>query len=739
VTIQTQSALLASIVLLALAVGVLIGGRRTRPSVYFALLSFVLSFWNLAEFLAAVTQSEMWVRVGYISGLFIPFTALKFFQSWLNAQTGVVQVASQVIGVMSLALLPVVFSPLWSAPWFGVLLFLYIYVSLLISILLIFLRLRRSLGPVESARLRYLGYGGLSAITLSLLGHIPDLGAWGVVLIYMPALAHVVIVVFLYFLSQMLLQYRLLDLNELVGKLAVLVALVLVLAALYAVLAVWIDDATGIFFFNTIIASFVVLILFEPMKASIEETVNRLLFRDRFRFVRQLAILRRELANVVDLDELAQLILTRLENTRRVTHAALYVLEEDSLRYRLAGSITEAPPTLEVAQHHNFLDELRRQRVMVLEDIIAELAEAIEEGEGQEERATVEACEATMAVMTALRATVCLPIVSGDRVIGLLAVDDERMHEPYSAEDVRALVQITSQAAISIENSRVVAKLRERDRLAALGEMAAGLAHEIRNPLGAIKGAAQYLALIGPDHAVSTDPDSDEEPPEAFLEIIIDEANRLNNVVSQFLDYARPHGGELVECDLESILGKTLPLFSAQADTWGVGVRLVLPGSLPHVRGNPETLRQVFLNLALNAIQATGTAPEGEPHETPPRRAVAPSPPALRVVASVTRRVFGAEGQVRSREMVEVALEDNGRGIDEAILPNIFIPFFTTRAKGTGLGLAVSQRIVENMGGRIEVSSTVGVGTTFRVLLALWDSSGGLADPPSRPEPLDEL
>ena len=119
--------------------------------------------------------------------------------------------------------------------------------------------------------------------------------------------------------------------------------------------------------------------------------------------------------------------------------------------------------------------------------------------------------------------------VSSEQLLGFFCVRDERLRFAFSTDEIKALVALSVQATITLENSRLFDRVRERDRLAAIGEMAAGLAHEIRNPLGAIKGAAQLLEESADD--------ADEDP---YLRVITEEVNRLNGVVSQFLTYARP-------------------------------------------------------------------------------------------------------------------------------------------------------------------------------------------------------
>jgi nitrogen-specific signal transduction histidine kinase len=222
--------------------------------------------------------------------------------------------------------------------------------------------------------------------------------------------------------------------------------------------------------------------------------------------------------------------------------------------------------------------------------------------------------------------------------------------------------------------------------------MAAGLAHEIRNPLGAIKASAQFLSEPGGESASGQSRE--------FLDIIVEEVDRLNRVVSSFLDYARPGAAPPAEAvDVNATVHRTL-LFVAPELTPGIEVEEELAPDLPRVRIDPERLRQVLLNLAQNAAQAM----EGKGR-----------------LAMRTRVVPGQTGE-GARRAVEVQVQDTGPGIPERIQRSLFVPFVTTKERGTGLGLAISQRIVMAAGGTITARSTPG-GATFVVRLPA-------ADPP---------
>ena len=225
-------------------------------------------------------------------------------------------------------------------------------------------------------------------------------------------------------------------------------------------------------------------------------------------------------------------------------------------------------------------------------------------------------------------------------------------------------------------------ELRKAERLSAIGELGAVLAHEIRNPLASIKGTAEILK-------------DDLRPGDRkyeFLEILVKESERLNRVVEDFLRMARPQRVIMRDCDLMEELGNVIALVSAEARKLDVRLELK-PARLPMVEGDPEKLRQAFLNIILNGLQAT--SPGG----------------------SVTITGSCEGGGDEGSGWIRLSFSDSGSGMSGETLERIFEPFFTGRAEGTGLGLAITRKIVEGHGGKIEVKSEPGKGTDFLVRL----------------------
>jgi signal transduction histidine kinase len=222
-------------------------------------------------------------------------------------------------------------------------------------------------------------------------------------------------------------------------------------------------------------------------------------------------------------------------------------------------------------------------------------------------------------------------------------------------------------------------QMSRAEHFATLGEVATGLAHEIRNPLAGIAGV---IEIIGRDLPSSS-------PARAVVKDVRQEIARINHIVTDLLQTARPHPPKVRKSDLNTTVEHAVMLGRQQAMGKGIEIALRKDPSLPEVEHDSDQIHQVLLNLLLNAQQAIDSKGKVE--------------------VIVERKGSSA--------VIEVT--DNGRGIAPEQLPNIFRPFYTTKGDGTGLGLSLARRIVEDHQGRIDVTSAVGKGTTFAVVLPL--------------------
>jgi signal transduction histidine kinase len=261
-------------------------------------------------------------------------------------------------------------------------------------------------------------------------------------------------------------------------------------------------------------------------------------------------------------------------------------------------------------------------------------------------------------------------------ITGVFA-DRQRQHRQKLQQNAEQLANLYTELQKSFEG------MKRTERLSALGQLAAGLAHELRNPLASIEGAATV---------VQREPYSEQRRTE-FLSIIEKECHRLDRLITDFLEFARPHAPEFMPTDIALVLDSVIVLASHALNSQCIALRKRVSENMPPIECDPEQLKQVLLNLVLNAIQAMP---------------------------------FG--GEITLSTEIElgqavIQIKDQGSGIETDHLERIFDPFFTTKPDGTGLGLAVAHQIIEQHGGSVVASRNSDKGMTFAVKLPLQPAS----------------
>lgn len=721
--------LLAAVLAFAIGSSVALRDRSRDDFVLFAVFCFNLGLFHLASFFHGFSGIALFGWGAQSISLVLPWTADRCFSTIIPGDErprvrSRLQTAMLVflLGAHATALFVLLSrSPgeglelvtretFWDfsawGPWDLVSLGLTIYV--IFGLVLVSARVWRAANAAEGTaagpRLRYLFFASIIAVTFG----SPAITAVG----------PVVTAVYLYFVAQTLQRERLLELPELAARILTLSLLIGAVTGLMALLLLWVprDDQGGalLFIFNSAVTAFVVIVLLDPVRQELESRVEGWLFWDRAELRALLVQLRFRLFNVIDPDDMVQVVLDALLASHRVTKASVFLLDSRGTSLNLTRELGEAPldlTRLDLAKRRPLLERLRTQGPQLRDVLERERVRT-----PREEQAELQECLDTLGE---LGAALAVPILTpsehdgGDKrgeLIGALFLNDERLIEPFSSEEVQLFEALAAQAAITLQNSAVYEQRRERERLAALGEMAAGLAHEIRNPLGAIKGAVQ---VVEPGMANADDLTKE------FLGVIVEEVDRLNRVVHQFLNYSRPFSGDMERVDLPEVIQATLRLVPSEsldrvAVNFGVFVeeretlragdamaqassaRLRLEPYAPGVRGDATALRQVLHNLVLNALDATA-------EQQPPGQ----------VWIELEHRVRGLPGA----DAVAVTVRDDGPGLSTATMSNLFVPFHTTKTGGTGLGLPISQRIVENHNGVIAVSNNPDGGASFTVLL----------------------
>jgi signal transduction histidine kinase len=262
----------------------------------------------------------------------------------------------------------------------------------------------------------------------------------------------------------------------------------------------------------------------------------------------------------------------------------------------------------------------------------------------------------------------------------------EKNRYQKTAEQLNESLQEIQQKTSKIEEMED--QLRLADRLAVIGELTASLAHEVRNPLGSIRGAVDILR----------DESSESGKVKEFLDILVQETERLNQVVENYLNYARQPRKEKISFDVRDVIQNSQILLTNRAVKKNISLNSRLPVNPLYLEDIPGELQQILVNLILNAIQASNQGNE--------------------ILVSVDNVIPGSERNLPvSGHGILIQVNDHGSGIPETELKNIFKPFYTTHAEGTGLGLAIVKRIVDQKKWHMDVESKSGEGTTFTILI----------------------
>lgn len=395
--------------------------------------------------------------------------------------------------------------------------------------------------------------------------------------------------------------------------------------------------------------------------------------------------------HTLDLNEILELVLAGVTKAIGFDRARLYLIDEkeNNLRCRMAYGI-------EKEKIEGIKLPLDKSNSMLARSVI-EREPFIVEDASKDPRVNKD-----LKTLFNLKSFAVVPLMGRDRVLGAITADNLESDRKITNEKFESLIIFANQAGIALENAKMYKELKafsgeleervekatdelrkaqdkliEQEKLAALGKLSAGIAHEIRNPLTSIK------VLI---HSIA-EKIADSKTKEEDIAVLTEEIERVEGIVKRFLDFSRPSGPKFAKINLNNAVEETVNLISYDLIR---DQNIVIErefSKIPDVQADKEQMKQVLLNLFLNAIQAM---PEG---------------------GTLTVRTRTENGNVK----IEVA--DEGEGIPEDVKQKLFEPFFTTKEEGIGLGLSIVKRIVDDHKGTVSVADNSPKGTVFTIKL----------------------
>lgn len=452
-----------------------------------------------------------------------------------------------------------------------------------------------------------------------------------------------------------------------------------------------------------------VVLIYPPLDRVYSWLFRHIFFPRRHHFQLLLVRLAQELKETQDLGELANLLVNTLGELLQLKTVSLLIRAPRGEGYVVASAFGWS-----VTDYR----KLRLQADSPLVELLRAACPEIVLREKTVQSLTWQEANKVAGHFEALRATCVIPLWVKTELVGCINLLLPASEPPPDEGDLRCFLDFGQEAARSVRTALSIEELKslnaelqdtqsqllQNARLAAIEQLATGIAHEIHNPLTIISGKAQVL-LLQKDRKVY------DEKVEEVLKTIVKQTRRAADITRKLTMFSRVSQSPKEKLRLETVLEDTIALIAYQTSLEGIEIRRLVGQDLPDYWGNVQELREIFLNLILNALQATG--------------------PGGKIQVGITFH--------RSDKTVVIQLADNGPGISPENRDKVFNPFFTTRPDGVGLGLFVTQQIVHRCGGSIRVESEAGEGTLFVVELPLEEPVGekgpATASPPTGTAP----
>lgn len=684
-----ESALLLAAVCFSLSLYVLSRGVGNKLNISYSALTMCISVWAFSFFVAHVLDWRLMESVHILTTLLLPPLSLLFLNILLRPDGETFKWMLRLSLAGCVVLIPPVSFGLDRTPWVRDLAY---YSPSLIVVANLYLFISETAGKVKprggwgdfsrfttlemrhtlKRRNFWLYLGGALVTMLCVMDRVPWMGRT------LPSVGLLLLALYFYFIKDAVLHQSLVSSRRILGRLLANGTGAFVTFIAFVLMTNWVKGNSTLYLINAFFAAFVAVWSLDPIRSLVSFLYQNFFLKEAGRINAITNDAAKEIVGAFHAQAIAAATEKFLLRALDAPMMAFYALDAEGKQFRKIHDGTpgtELPESLPASFPLVHYFSKGKGWVPALS---AELERTVARETLPSKVAMI---QLTLEAIESLRSTLAFPLVQDNTVLGFATVylKEPPEHWDESWGSLILLQPYFARAGEALRELDVYARLRERDRLATVGEMAAGLAHEIRNPLGAIKGAAQLLEPLPGD------------PKEPFLKIIVEEVNRLNLVVTQFLNYAKPFQGEAEWADLRDLARSGTDNFAKRCQEEGIQFLLFRPDAMPLVKCQPSLIRLVLTNFLENSIRAIKADKKGQNSPTI----------SLRLAHTIRD----------DRVEVSFSVEDNGPGMTPEVLDKAFIPFFTQSPQGTGLGLSICQKIAEAHAGRIEASSVPGEGT----------------------------
>jgi len=699
--------LIAGIFCFLIGIIVFLKNRRSLVNLSFLILTTSASIWQIGTFGVLISNEVdmalRWCRFTYGGAIFIPIATYHFVIEFLKkSKQRKFVLYSYLMGAF-------IFLPLsqtnfflsgvnkyfwgyWFKASFLHPFFLLFFILLMwVSFANLYFSYKRGQFPIEKLRIKFLFF----AFIIAYIGSVDFPADYGIKIYpfgYFP------LIIYLSIVAYAILKYRLMDITLAITRTGIFVAVyTLVLGLPFLLITLgknWLIGFLGInWWFGPLVLLAVLATVGPFVYIYLQRRAEKIILREQYTYRKTLEQAAKELARIHSLKRLLDLITHIVTKTVRISHSAIYLYDENSRKFLLKSKRNFKEETLSLDKEDFLVKWLKDKREsLVCEEINRKFQETSNLSFKELEKK-----------MQSLNANVIVPGFLRDKLLGFLVLGNKRSGKFYTPEDLNTLSVLANEAALAIENALIYENMEEEirkrteelveiqkqliqaEKMATVGTLAGGVAHEINNPLTAILTNVQMLLAES-----SVDSKLDKES----LQLIEEATKRCRTIVKKLMTYAkRPlEVTEITEVNLLNVTKNVMSFLGYQLEQENIKIIVDTKEDVYKVLGNQNELEQVVTNIILNAKDAI--------------------------------KCIKKSGQInisisQDNDYIKMKIKDDGIGIPKEILPKIFDPFFTTKevGKGTGLGLSICQAIVEKYNGKIMVESELNRGSTFTVEL----------------------
>ncbi len=696
--------------LLIAFIDILVGGYvffkspKKQTHIAFGVLTLNFALWNCALFLLLNSQTHFQTiilllgRLAFTAGMLAPAALLHFAMAFPNKSIYLKEMLLLYIpgGVaFLLTLTPLVIKDVKVQSW-GLepvigpgYLFVILYFALFIGLAIYWIiKEYRNAAGISKLQWLYILFGLpipilhvlLTNIILPLLGlkEIYVLGPWATV--EMVGL-----------FGYAILRYRLLDIEIIIKRTTVYFGLVIIITSIYTFVILIpqqfilnAGNSRPIIFI--IIAAVISAITMVPLRDWLDSVTDRVFFQRKYDYYLVLEKLARELNSVLKLSEILNVVSATLLNEMHLRNVGIYLRERSDTTIYLChtkdGETADLLPE-QIGEGNPLLEYLLEKRQLIeTGEFRHQYGHLYSDGKIADENKY----QIQKELDKTFQAALIIPLIQKKNLMGFMALGEKKSGDLFTSRDLSLLETLSSQMTTALENVHLYDQMIANERLTVIGTLAAGIAHEIRNPLASIKTFIQML----PEKY------NQEDFRTRFHTVVGSEIDRLSTITADLLTFARPSAPKLDTLNMDYLMDKVKTLMASPFRKKQIEFSWNL-AHLPNIQADPQQIFQIVLNIVINSVHAS--------HEKGQ----------IKVYGEIKDQ---APGHPSGKGLyMLVTIEDFGTGIKRKDMVNLFQPFFTTKTEGTGLGLATCKRILEAHRGDIYIESEEGKGTKVTIML----------------------